>query len=123
MRIAIVMMMLVAACSDTPGQPDAQLADGKPADSAPPDAMVDAMVDAPPPVPMNITTACMHACDALGVCFMEPAEPQCYTECAEDLGDCTAEQIQAVDDCSTVACGAEGAGVITCLEVITCINP
>lgn len=129
----LLLTILLAACTESSSTPDAQGSDGNTVDSTPPtdakvdatvDAMIDAMVDAPPDAtPMNITTACMHACDALSVCFMEPAEPSCYTECAEDLVDCSAAQVQAVDDCSTQPCGDEGSGVISCLELITCINP
>ena len=114
--------MVLVACSNSSTSPDAQIIS---IDSPPPvDAAIDAPPDAPPGTPMNIQTACMHACDALGVCVMEPVEPECYAECAEDLADCTAEQVQTIDDCSTEACGPdlENSPLIACIVAVSCVE-
>lgn len=87
---------------------------------------VDAAPDAPPDAPnMNVVTACMHACDALGVCFMEPADPGCYTDCQTDLADCTAQQVAAIDACSTEMCGDiqnNMSPLITCIMNVSCVE-
>jgi hypothetical protein len=87
---------------------------------------IDAAVDAPPDAPnMNVVTACMHACDAFSVCAMEPLGQECYDECAEDLADCTAQQVAAVDACSTELCGDienKDSPLLTCITNVTCVD-
>ena len=70
-------------------------------------SMIDApMIDAPgiDAPPGAVTLACMHACDAIGVCAMG-TDAGCVGECSADLADCTAQQVQDVDACTTMACG------------------
>jgi hypothetical protein len=89
------------------------------------DAAIDAAPDAPPPTPMNILTACMHACDAISVCVMEPFGQECYDECAEDLADCSDAQVATIDACSTELCGdikAEMSPLITCIMNVACVD-
>ena len=124
----VPLFVLLAAC-DGGGKtaPDAKQLDAAVAiDARPIDApMIDApMIDAPmidAPVSMDITTACMHACDKLATCSGEPVEAECYSECAADLGDCTAQQVMDVDGCSQLACGNMGDAIMMCLEAIACV--
>jgi hypothetical protein len=90
---------------------------------------IDAAIDSPPPPPdapnMNVVTACMHVCDAIAVCLMEPVEPDCYSGCAEDLGDCTAQQVATIDACSTEMCGDiknEMSPLFDCVIAVPCVN-
>lgn len=125
-----VLLVLAAACdgdgSSLPtdsGQPpmiDARIVDARPVDAP----MIDApqVIDAPAG---SIANACMHACAALGVCFMEPTDPDCVSGCSADLADCSPQQVQQVDACSTQACGDiqnNNSPIITCLSAISCID-
>ncbi|MBA3465394.1 MAG: hypothetical protein H0T46_36015 [Deltaproteobacteria bacterium] len=120
-------MILVACDGGGKTPPDAKHVDASGTIDAP---MIDApMIDAPTvdapmidaPVSMDITTACMHACDKLGTCLGEPVEAQCYSDCAADLGDCTMQQVMDVDQCTQLACGNMGDAIMTCLEAIACV--
>lgn len=74
---------------------------------------------------MNVVTACMHACDAIAACFGEQPEPECCSDCATDLADCTAQQVAAIDACSTEACGdieAEDSPLLTCITQVSCVE-
>ena len=122
MRLVLASLLLIACSKDPKAQIDASVA---PLDAKPIDAAIDAAPDAPPDAPnMNVVTACMHACDAIGVCAMEPPEPDCYSECAEDLADCTAEQVATIDACSTQECGDldEDSPLLTCIIGVACVD-
>ena len=97
---------------------DARIVDAPPLIDAP---MIDAPgIDAPPG---SAALACMHACDALGVCFMEPTDPSCYAECEADLADCTPQQVQDIDACSTLACGdANSSPLMECIAAVPCVD-
>ncbi len=121
MRTLALSILLLAACDkDEPKQADAAI---KVIDAPKP---IDAAIDAAPDAPnMNVVTACMHACDALAACFMEPADPQCNTRCQTDLADCTVEQVAAVDACSTEMCGDiqnNDSPLITCITGVSCVE-
>ncbi|HEY5922071.1 MAG TPA: hypothetical protein VIV11_10395 [Kofleriaceae bacterium] len=125
MKAALLVVLLVACGEDPKPKVDGGVTviDSKLIDAPKPiDAAVDAAPDA---TPMNITTACTNVCTALAVCVMEPLDQECVMGCSEDLFDCTAAQIMAVDACRTQACGDlnEMSPLIQCLEAITCINP
>jgi hypothetical protein len=126
MRILPLLLVVLVACSDDPKskvdaavQVDSKLIDApKPPPDAPPDAAPDA-------TPMNITTACDHACTALAACFMEPPDPGCNMGCAQDLADCTAQQVAEVDACSTQMCGDitnNMSPLIDCITAVTCVD-
>ncbi|HEY5950222.1 MAG TPA: hypothetical protein VIV40_32225 [Kofleriaceae bacterium] len=123
----LISSSLIACSKDADNHIDASIhvVDAKPVDGAP-DARPDAPPDAAPDAPnMNVVTACMHACDALGVCVMMPADADCYSGCAEDLVDCTDAQVAAVDACSTEACGDiqnNNSPLITCLTSVSCVE-
>ena len=86
--------------------------------------------DAPPvppdaATPMNIATACDHACTALAACFMEPPDPDCNAGCAADLADCTTMQVATIDACSTELCGDiknNMSPLLTCITNVTCVD-
>jgi hypothetical protein len=127
MRILALSILLFAACdNDNNKQIDAsiKIVDAAKLIDAP--KPIDAAVDAPPDAaPMNIVTACMHACDAIGVCLMEPVEQECYQECAADLADCSAADVAAIDACSTQPCGdlkAEMSPLLDCIIAVPCVN-
>ena len=74
---------------------------------------------------MNVVTACMHACDAIGVCVMEPLGQECYDECATDLADCTDAQVAQIDACSTEMCGDienNMSPLIDCIVAVQCVE-
>jgi len=85
---------------------------------------VDASTVDAAPVDPAITSACAAACTKLFACFMEPVDPDCNVACAEDLGDCTAQQVQDVAACAALECGdpVETGPVFSCLTAITCIS-
>jgi hypothetical protein len=118
MRLTLLVVLLVACGNDPKPHADASitLADAKP---------IDAAIDAPPDAgpSMNITTACMHACDAIATCFGEQPDPDCYSECAVDLADCTDQEVAAIDACSTEECGDEkDSPIITCITQVSCVD-
>ena len=124
MRFLALSILLVAACGkDEPKHVDASVTIG---DAKPIDAAVDAPPDAPPDASnMSVVAACMHVCDALGVCFMEPTDPECYSDCQTDLADCTAQQVATIDACSTEMCGDiedESSPIITCITNVACVE-
>ncbi len=124
MRTLPVLLLLAACSKDSKSNLDASI---QIIDSKPPDAPVDAPPDAPPdaPVPMNIVTACDHACTAVGACVMMTPPPSCYSECATDLLDCSAQQIAAIDACSSEMCGDienQMSPLVDCLDAVTCIS-
>ena len=123
--LASALILLAAACGDdgsslpVDSAPaiDARLVDARPIDAP----MVDAplLIDAPASA---ITTACTNACNALGVCFME-TDAGCVGECSTDLADCTAQQVQAVDACTTQACGDKNSSpLIECIMMVACVQ-
>jgi hypothetical protein len=135
MRKLALSIVLLAACggddnNNKPIDASVQVIDApklidapKPIDAAvvPPDAPP----DAPPATPMNIADACAHACTALSACFMEPVEPDCNTGCAEDLADCTAQQVATIDACSTELCGDiknNMSPLIDCIVAVSCVD-
>jgi hypothetical protein len=139
MRITLVALALCfAACSnnDTPTDARVSVIDSPTVDAWAIDAPMhdaavthDAMVDASPlldggPPSMDITTACMHVCAAIGTCAMAQ-DPACVTGCASDLADCTPAQVQAVDACSTQACGdptdPSTSPLLGCLTAVACV--
>lgn len=130
-RTLALALIVLAACSDEgtslpvdsaapiDAATDARLVDARP---------VDAMIDAPPIIdapPSAITTACTNACAALGVCAAD-TDAGCVGECSADLADCSAQQVQAVDACSTQACGdiddPANSPIFMCLTAISCIE-
>jgi len=126
MRILPLLVLLFACSKDPNSHVDASVQVGdsklidapKPPVDAPPDASPDA-------TPMNIVTACDHACTALAACFMEPPDPTCNTECAEDLFDCSAQQVAAIDACSTEMCGDiknNMSPLLDCIMGVTCVD-
>lgn len=130
MRTLALSILLLASCTkDDNKQSDAgiHVIDAPKLVDAPTpiDAAPDAPPDAPPATPMNITTACDHACAALAACFMEPADPECNTECATDLADCTAAQVMTIDACSTEMCGDVAnnmSPLVDCIAAVSCID-
>lgn len=121
MRTLAVSILLLSACdNDEPKHVDASIT----VVDAP--KLVDAAPDAPPDAPnMNVVTACMHACDALAACVMEPADPSCYMDCQADLADCTPQQVRTVDACSTEMCGDianNDSPLVNCLTAVTCVE-
>ena len=127
MRTLALSILLLAACdNDNNKQIDASVTpiDAPKIIDAP--KPIDAAVDAPPDAPnMNVVTACMHACDAISVCAMEPLGQECYDECAEDLADCTAQQVATIDACSTEACGDienKDSPLLTCVINVSCVD-
>ena len=125
MRLLIVCLIVLAGCDGDKDnkKPDAGTIDAKLVDAPKP---IDAAIDAPPDAPnMNVVTACKHACDAIGVCFMEPADQDCYDECAVDLADCTAQQVATIDACSTEMCGDienQMSPLIDCITAVSCVE-
>ena len=128
MRIALISIVLslslVACHKDPEAKADAavHIVDAKLIDAA-----VDAPPDAPPDAtPMNIVTACMHACDALGVCIQMPVPGDCYSGCQDDLADCSAEQVSAIDACSTQDCGdilnGGASPLFDCITAVPCVD-
>jgi hypothetical protein len=123
MRLMLASLLLVACSKDPQAHSDASivLVDAKVIDAA-----VDAAPDAPPDAPnMNVVTACMHICDALFVCLGQPTDAKCYSECAADLADCSAEQVATVDACSTEECGdieGKDSPLLTCVVGVSCID-
>jgi len=56
------------------------------------------------------------------VCFMD-SDPSCVGECSADLADCTAQQVQEVEACTTMACGDQTASpIIDCLSMVACVQ-
>jgi hypothetical protein len=111
MRLALALLTVVAVgCDKSEPHVDAAV------------VTIDAPPDAPPDAnTMNIMTACTHVCDALGVCF-GGADPGCVSQCTDDLLDCTPEQVQAVDMCSTQACGTQDdSPIINCIAMVACV--
>ncbi len=128
MRTLALSILLLAACDkDEPKHADASVTviDAPPADAAV-DAVPDARPDAPADAPnMDVVTACMHACDAIATCVMQPADPDCYMGCQEDLADCTAQQVATIDACSTEMCGDiinEMSPLIDCIAGVSCVQ-
>jgi hypothetical protein len=120
MRLGVLSCLLFACSKDPQPAVDASvvLADAKP---------IDAPVDAPSPdAPnMNVVTACMHICDAVFACFRFPPDPSCYAECAVDLADCSAEEVTAIDACSTEECGDlenEDSPMVDCITQVRCVD-
>ena len=128
MRILALSILLFAACDkdDNNKQIDAsiKIVDAAKAIDAP--KPIDAAVDAPPDAtPMNIVTACMHACDAISVCVMEPLGQECYDECAVDLANCSAAEIATIDACTTEECGdvkGEMSPLLDCIIAVPCVD-
>lgn len=123
MKLALTFVLVVAAGCDDGGSsqpPDAP----KLVDAAPPDAAPDAPPDALDTA--KLTMACMKACDAVGACLMEPVGPDCYSECAVDLGDCTSQELTAIEACTTEPCGdpqdPESSPMMTCLIAVGCVD-
>lgn len=127
---AVLLFAIVACTKDSQQQldagvkpVDAKLNDAKLIDAPRP---IDAALDAPPDAPnMNVVTACMHACDAIFVCLNEPVDGECYSECAEDLADCSAQQVAEIDACTSEACGDienKDSPLLTCIMGVTCID-
>jgi hypothetical protein len=119
MRSALLSLLLLA-CGDAPKpNTDASitLIDAH---------MIDATVDAPPDATnMNVVVACMHACDAVFACSGEQPAPECYSECATDLADCTDQQVAAVDACSSEECGdlkSDDSPLLTCITQVSCVD-
>ena len=124
MRIVLFTLLLVACGKDPETHTDASIhiVDAKSIDAAPPDAAPDAPPDAPN---MNVVTACMHACDAIAACFSMQPQPSCYSECATDLADCSAQQVATIDACSTEQCGDiqnNMSPLIDCVTAVTCVQ-
>jgi hypothetical protein len=112
----ILALALLGGCGDDDGgapvMVDAKVADAGAAD-APPDA---------PPGSVDIATACMDVCNALGVCLGKSPGADCETECADDLSDCTPQEVMDVDACAQEDCGDMGEGIGLCLQQIACID-
>ncbi|HUS28002.1 MAG TPA: hypothetical protein VMZ53_05820 [Kofleriaceae bacterium] len=123
MRYSLLIAMVLAACGDdggssTPHPDAAQMVDAR---------MIDAAIDAPPDAPpadnAAITMTCTDLCDAIGVCFMEPPDASCVTDCSADLADCTAQQVTDLDACKTEACGDETASpIFDCITAVSCVD-
>jgi hypothetical protein len=128
MRTLALSILLLAACDkDEPKHADASV---KVIDAPPADAAVDAAPDARPDAPadapnMDVVTACMHACDAIATCVMQPPDPDCYMGCQEDLADCTAQQVATIDACSTEMCGdikGKMSPLLDCIIAVSCVD-
>jgi len=124
MRTLLLLVVLVACSKDPKSHVDAAVqVDSKLIDAPKP-------IDAPPDVspdatPMNIVTACDHACTALAACFMEPPDPTCNMQCAEDLFDCSAQQVAEIDACSTQMCGDPKnnmSPLLDCIVGVACVD-
>lgn len=127
MRTLALSILLLAACDkDDPKQVDAsvKVIDAPIAIDAP--KPIDAAIDAAPDAPnMDVVDACMHVCDALFVCVMQPPDPDCYTECQQDLADCTAQQVATIDACSTEMCGDimnKMSPLLDCVIGVSCVD-
>lgn len=127
--LLLTLVFSVAACDgdgsslpvDATAAVDAPRIDARIVDAPMIDApMIDApAIDAPPG---SIALACMHACDAIGACTMD-TDPGCVGECSADLADCTAQQIQDIDACTTLACGdATSSPLIECIAAVPCVD-
>jgi hypothetical protein len=127
--LVLALILASAACDgdgsslpvDATAAADAPRIDGRIVDAPMIDApMIDApMIDAPPG---SIAQACMHACDAIGVCAMD-TDPGCVGECSADLADCTPQEVGQVDACTTMACGdANGSPLIECIAAVPCVE-
>jgi hypothetical protein len=134
MRSMLLVMMTVfaVACGDDGGQTPAIDAPTTPVVDAPTTPVVDApeQIDAPSVapdamVPAEIAAACTAACDKLTTCLMQPPTPECNSGCETDLLDCTPEQVQQVQACAALECGADPqtGPVFMCLTAIPCIMP
>ena len=120
MRTALLAILLVACSKDSGSRTDASVhvVDAKAIDAAPPDA--------PPDAPnMNVTAACMHACDALATCIGQQADPECYSGCATDLADCSVQQVATIDACSNEQCGDlqnNASPLLDCITAVSCVS-
>ena len=126
MRTVICVLLVLSACGDPESaRVDAAIViiDSKPVDAAVPDS--------PPPdaaVDPAIAAACMNACDALAMCFGGPSgDPDCNMGCAEDLVDCTSQQLADIDACLTEECGddpkdPENSPLIQCIMAVPCVE-
>lgn len=127
MRTLALSILLLAACDkDDPKQVDAsvKVIDAPIAIDAP--KPIDAAIDAAPDAPnMDVVTACMHACDAIAACVMQPPDQECYMECQQDLADCTAQQVATIDACSTEMCGDlknNMSPLLDCIVAVSCVE-
>lgn len=124
MRLALLSVLLFACNSDPDSHIDASvhLIDAAKSIDAPPPPPPDAPPDAPN---MNVVTACMHACDAIGVCIQMPVDPDCYMGCQTDLADCDAQQVATIDACSTEMCGDiknNMSPLFDCITAVSCVD-
>ncbi len=128
--VVSALVVLAAGCGDDgSGQANPMLdapTDGQIVDARLDAPMIDApMIDAPMPIDAAmsaITTTCMNACSALGVCFMD-SDPSCVGGCSADLADCTAQQVQDINACTTLACGDQNASpIVDCIAAVTCVQ-
>jgi hypothetical protein len=87
---------------------------------------IDAPTDSPPDgASMDIVTACDHACGALFACLMMQPDPGCTMGCQTDLADCTAQQVQTIDACSSQECGDienNMSPLIDCIAAVPCVD-
>ncbi len=132
--LAPILLALTGGCDgdgsslpvDGAPQTDAALIDAGPVDGPPTDSPLGDAAEITDASTGAIATACMHACAAIGVCFMD-SDSSCEGECSADLADCSDEQVQAVDACSTQGCGdlanPETSPLLMCLTAIACIEP
>jgi hypothetical protein len=117
MRIALLSLLLIACSKDPQPSTDASI---HIADATPPNTP---STDAPS---MNVTTACLHACDAISACAVgRPTDPDCNVECVEDLADCTDEQVATIDTCTSEPCGDienNDSPLFTCITAVSCVG-
>ena len=124
MKAAAAIALLLFACdpddSSSPKTDAAiQLIDSRSPDAPRP---IDAGIDA---IPGAVTETCTNLCNAIGVCVND-TDPSCVGECSADLADCTAQQLQTLDDCKTEACGdfktKDGSPLMTCIINVACVE-
>lgn len=130
MRTLLATLILLAACGDDGSSlpVDARAVDARSIDAR----IIDAPIDAPPDAyipdapPGAVTAACTNACAKIAMCAMVPDDGSCTPECSADLVDCTPAQVQAVNDCSTQACGdiedKMNSPLFQCITAITCVD-
>jgi hypothetical protein len=124
---ALLLPLLVFACSKDPDTHVSVDAGDRAVDARQPiDAPVDARPDAAPDAPnMDVVTACMHACAALGVCVGQAPDAECQDGCQTDLADCTTEQVATIDACSTQDCGDlenNMSPLLDCITGVSCVS-
>lgn len=109
------LLSLLAACGDDsstspdandPGSPDASTAiDAEP---PPPDAEPDAGPE----------TLCGRLCATIMTCFQEGPGGDCEAECGADLADCSLDELNTLDGCSSLGCDT----IIDCIIAVPCID-